>query len=128
MKENLQNRVVQDIIGIVVKSDKDNNNSINKLEARMLSLKIRLHLQEYGVAFDSNKFLLAIGKSPTSPGVINMVQKLMPAAKAPKDDDESSGSDSDCDSDDDSVMDMFSSTGSQHGGLGGNLMHCDKKK
>lgn len=139
MRENLQNRVVQDIIsiGIVIKSDKDNDQSINKLEARMLSLKIRLQLQEYGVAFDSNKFLLAIGKNPTVPGVINMVQKLMPAAKAPKDDDESSGSDSDCNSDDDSVMDMFyfdsrgpSSSGAQRGGpgKGKSLMQCDKKK
>jgi len=130
MRENLRNRVVQDITGIVIKSDKDNDHAINKLEAKMLSLQIRLHLQEYGVTLDSDKFLLAIGKDPTVPGVITMVQRLMPAAG----DDEDSGSDSDSESDDDSVMDMFylggedSGGGSQNGGLGMSLMHCDDKK
>jgi len=107
MRENLRQRVVQDIIGIVIKSDKDNDHSIDQQEAKMLALKIRIHVQEYGVVLDIDKFLKAIGNDATVPGVINMVQRLMPCVGSGKDGNKGSGSDSDDDSDEDSAFDMF---------------------
>lgn len=143
MRDNLRSRIVQDIITIVVKSDKDNDQTIDKSEAKTLALRIRLSLQEYGVQFDSDKFLKAIGNNPSVPGVIAIVQKLLPKPSGDDDDDETYDSDADsCDSEEDDIYDMFymadddvrtsvggagtSMTGSGSGGL--SLMTCDRKK
>lgn len=136
MRDNLRQRIVQDIIAIVVKSDRDNDNSIDKTEAKTLALRISLSLQEYGVMFDIDKFLKAIGDEPTVEKVIDLVQKLLPASKERKDDDDDD--DDDYDSDDseelDDMYDMFymaeddpkATTGGGGGGV--SLMTCDKKK
>ncbi len=71
-----------------------------------MALRIRLSLQEYGVDFDSDKFLKAIGSSPSVPGVIAIVQKLLPAEKRGETNDESDSEDEDDDSEVD-VYDMF---------------------
>lgn len=131
MRANLRQRIVQDIIAIVVKSDRDNDNSIDKSEAKTLALRIRLSLQEYGVVFDIEKFLKAIGDGPTVQSVIGIVQKLLPSNKEEEDGDDS---DSDEESDDE-MYDMFymaeeegegSSANVSFGG-GVSLMTCDKK-
>lgn len=83
-QDNLRKRIVQDIIHIVVKSDKDNDQKIDKQEAKELALKIRLQLQEYDVEFDSQKFIKVIAKDPSVPGVIAIVQKLLPAEEKKK--------------------------------------------
>lgn len=142
MRDNLRQRIVQDIITIVVKSDRDNDQTIDKSEAKTLALRIRLSLQEYGVQFDSDKFLKAIGDNPSVPGVIAIVQKLLP--KPETGDDESVDSDYDSDdegddSDEDDVYDMFymdddaARASCTEGGVPGSsgrlsLMTCDKKK
>jgi len=140
MRDNLRKRIVNDITGIVIKSDKDNDKSIDSKEAKMIGLKIRLHLQEYGVVFDSDKFVRAVGDDATVPGVIAMIQKIMPASKEAM---ESKGeeSDSDDDSDDDSVFDMFhldsaddptggslGSPGLPQGAKRVSLRKCDKRR
>jgi len=150
MRDNLRQRIVQDIITIVVKSDTDNDNTINKSEAKTLALRIRLSLQEYGVEFDSEKFLKAIGDDATVQGVIAIVQKLLPNEKG---DDDSYDSDYDSDEEEDDIYDMFymaedsvmgsrvtdmdgasydadSAPPSPGCGLGGglSLMTCDKRK
>jgi len=112
MKDNLRQRIVQDIISIVVQSDRDNDQTIDKNEGKVLALKIRLQLQEYGVEFDSEKFMKVIEKNPTVPGVIAVVQKLLPAGKEEVEDDEGADYDSDFDSDEESdeedeMYDMF---------------------
>mmetsp|Transcript_11004 Transcript_11004/g.17783 ORF Transcript_11004/g.17783 Transcript_11004/m.17783 type:complete len:196 (+) Transcript_11004:674-1261(+) len=143
MRDNLRQRIVQDIIAIVVKSDTDNDNSIDRSEAKTLALRIRLSLQEYGVVFDTQKFMKAIGDKPTVQKVIGMVQKLFPAIKQKKDDDDDSDFDSDeesYDDSDDDLYDMFymaeeeEEGEAQQGinprasGIGGvSLMTCDKK-
>ena len=142
-QDNLRQRIVQDIITIVVKSDRDNDQTIDKSEAKTLALRIRLSLQEYGVQFDSDKFLKAIGDNPSVPGVIAIVQKLLP--KPETGDDESADSDYDSDdegydSDEDDIYDMFymdddaARASCTEGGVSGSsgrrlsLMTCDKKK
>lgn len=141
-QDNLRQRIVQDIIGIVVKSDRDNDQTIDKSEAKTLALRIRMSLQEYGVVFDADKFLKAIGDDATVPGVIAVVQKLLPAEKKRGDGDDTSDTDSDSESDDeDDVYDMFymaedtvqgslarSSTVEGGGCRPVSLMKCDKQK
>lgn len=130
---------MQDIITIVVKSDSDNDQTIDRQEAKTLALRIRLALQEYDVQFDSEKFLKAIGKNPSVPGVIAIVQKLLPAEKkgvgGETSDSEEEGSD------DDDMFDMFHmgaednrrgsvvSMGDDADDFGRtSLMKCDRKK
>lgn len=137
MRDNLRQRIVQDIITIVVKSDKDNDQTIDKQEAKTLALRIRLSLQEYGVEFDSEKFLKAIGSNATVQSVIGIVQKLLPAPKQEGDDDDSDyDSDEDSDASPDEMYDMFhmaedetkaSVVGARSGSGGVSLMTCDKK-
>lgn len=140
MRDNLRQRIVQDIITIVVKSDRDNDQQIDKTEAKTLALRIRLSLQEYGVEFDSEKFLKAIGDDPTVQSVIGIVQKLLPAPEGDDDDSESE----DEDGEEDELYDMFymaedDATMSTVGGkstkmlsgsktsAGVSLMKCDRK-
>ena len=99
----MRQRIVQDIITIVVKSDRDNDQQIDKTEAKTLALRIRLSLHEYGVEFDSEKFLKAIGDDPTVQSVIAIVQKLLPSPKGEDyDSDESESED-----EEDELYDMF---------------------
>ena len=55
MRDNLRQKITQDIIRIVIKSDVDNDQKFCKVESKMLALKIRIQLQEYGVEFDEMK-------------------------------------------------------------------------
>jgi hypothetical protein len=117
-QDNLRKRIVQDIISIVVKSDKDNDQKIDKQEAKELALKIRLQLQEYDVDFDSQKFIKVIAKDPSVPGVIAIVQKLLPAEEKKKEVKVDSSSrnnadymtDSDEDSEDEEEAEMYGKT------------------
>ncbi len=77
MQENLRQRIIQDVITIVVKSDKNNDQSIDRVEAKVLALRIRLALQEYGVEFDAEKFIMAIRRDPSITGVITIARKLL---------------------------------------------------
>lgn len=95
----MRRRIVQDVIHIVIASDRDGDNTISRREAKTLSLKIRLQLESYGVEFDSEKFLNIVGSNPTIAGVISIVQKLLPNAN-----DEDREANDDDDSDD---YDMF---------------------
>lgn len=132
-RDNLRQRIVQDIISIVMKSDRDNDMTINEKEGKMLALRIRMSLEAYDVVFDSDKFLEAIGGDTTVQAIIDIVQKLMPSDK--EEDDESD----DSDSDEDEMYDMFymaessvrgSLVGAGSSGGSGpvSLMTCDKKK
>ena len=71
----------------MMKSDRDNDMTINEKEGKMLALRIRMSLEAYDVVFDSDKFLEAIGGDTTVQAIIDIVQKLMPSDK--EEDDES---------------------------------------
>jgi len=93
MRDNLRQKIVQDIIHIVIKSDVNNDQKFCKVESKMLALKIRIQLQEYGVEFDEMKFYKVMNKCPTVPRVIAIVQKLIPGLS--EDDDSAAASDDD---------------------------------
>ncbi|KAL3785592.1 hypothetical protein ACHAWO_006173 [Cyclotella atomus] len=78
MKDNLRKRVVQDIIKIVIDSDKDNDMRISKVESKMMLLKIRIQLQEYGVDFDEAKFYKVLSVNPCVSRIISLIRKLVP--------------------------------------------------
>jgi hypothetical protein len=101
MRTNLQQRIAQDIITIVLKSDKNNNSTIDRFETKILALRIRLQLQEYGVEFDAAKFMIAIRKDPSVTGVMSLAMKLL--------DHGDGGSDNEGEQtkDDDDIFDMF---------------------
>lgn len=83
--------------------DKDNDDSIDKKEAKELSLKISLALQAYDVGFDTAKFLKVVAKDPSVSGVIAVVLKLLPKDEKKEEDEKrhfDDASDSDEDSDD----------------------------
>jgi len=65
MRDNLRQRIVQDIIKIVMLSDKNNDGRFCKVETKMLVLKISLQLQEYGVEFDEAKFYRVMSVDPS---------------------------------------------------------------
>ena len=62
----MRQRIGQDMLSIVMKSDRDNDNYIDRKEAKTLALRIRLALQEYGVDFDSEKVNMAVHSSSCS--------------------------------------------------------------
>ena len=65
----MRDRVIQDVVSIVVSSDKNRDGRFSKVETKMLVLRIRLQLQEYGVEFDENKFYKFMSKSEQLPSV-----------------------------------------------------------
>ena len=62
---NLKRRIVQDIIKLVLSSDKNNSGDFSNLEIKIVALKVRMQLQEYGVEFDENKFYSLMNERPT---------------------------------------------------------------
>ncbi|KAL9182468.1 hypothetical protein ACHAXT_013120 [Thalassiosira profunda] len=142
MRANLRQRIVQDMITIVVKSDKDNDQTIDRSEAKTLALRIRLTLQEYGVEFDDQKFLKVIGEDSSVQGVIAIVQKLLPSEPtAGGEEEELYDSDEEDSDEEEDLYDMFhmcgdnmrgsvsGARGSVDGsGSGLSLMTCDRRK
>lgn len=108
-KDNLRRRIVQDVIHIVVSSDRDGDNSISRQEAKALSLQIQIQLETYGVEFDSEKFIKVVGMNPTLSKVISIVQKLMPNENEEENKDE--------DGLDDDDYDMFYIVEDDHGSV-----------
>lgn len=78
MKRNLKQRVVQDILKIVMLSDVNNDGTFSKVETKMLVLKIRVALHEYGIEFDENKFYLLMKRNPSVTQTFSIVKRLLP--------------------------------------------------
>jgi hypothetical protein len=69
---------VQDIIRIVVDSDKNCDMRFNKVETKMMALRIRMALQEYNVDFDEAMFFQFVSANPCVKRIVSMVQMLIP--------------------------------------------------
>ena len=124
MRENLRSKIVQDIIHIVIKSDVNNDQKFCKVESKMLALKIRIQLQEYGVEFDEMKFYKVMNENPTVPRVIKIVQKLVPAVG----DDESAASSESEEDEDDDDYDMFRLTSDKSVRMTGSLQDVPESR
>ena len=78
MRDNLRQKVIEDIIGILVKHE-SNTQRIDKVEAQLLALKISVKLEAYGVSLNEAKFSQAVALNPTLAGVIGTTRKLLPS-------------------------------------------------
>lgn len=78
MRENLRQKIIQDVIGMMMRSEKDSSQVIDRVEAKLIALKITVKLEAYGVVFDEDKFLQAVALNPTLWGVAGTVRKLLP--------------------------------------------------
>lgn len=101
LKENLRQKVIEDVIGIVIRSEKESSQRIDRVEAKLLALKITVKLEAYGITFDEDKFLHAVALNPTILGVAGTVRKLLPPDEEHGDDNISIVSDKD------DIYDMF---------------------
>ena len=109
MQINLRQRIVQDILKIVMMSDKNNDGRFCKVETKMLVLKISLQLQEYGVEFDEAKFYKVMSADPSVTRTLTIVKRLIPSLD--EDDGEDSSTEFDDDDEDEDAYDMFHMTG-----------------
>ncbi|KAL7542326.1 hypothetical protein ACHAXR_013309 [Thalassiosira sp. AJA248-18] len=114
MQDNLRQRIVQDVLKIVMMSDVNNDGRFCKVETKMLCLKISLQLQEYGVEFDEGKFYRVMSGDPSVAKTISIVKRLIPSLNENEDDSiQSEGED-----EDDDTWNMFQMS-SQVSGLSG---------
>jgi len=141
MRDNLRQRVVQDIIHIVLRSDEDHDGFVNAREAKILALMIRVELAAYDVLFDDNKFLAAIvschsscPKDHTSvTRIIATVSRILPKEQR-SGDRNGNGDDDEEDGEDIDMYDMFHMAEEGAPALGGSqgkgvsLLTCDRKK
>lgn len=74
-QENLRQKVIQDVVMIVIQSEKYSHKIIDRVEAKLLALKISVKLEAYGVTFDDDKFLQAVALNPTLLGVVSTVSR-----------------------------------------------------
>jgi hypothetical protein len=88
------------VIEILLRRNVCANQIIDRVEARLIALKIAVKLESYGIIFDEEKFLQVVALNPTLMGVTRSVRKLLPPAEGY--DDEFSVT-----SDQDDVYDMF---------------------
>ena len=61
---------------IVIQSEKYSHKIIDRVEAKLLALKISVKLEAYGVTFDEDKFLQAVALNPTLWGVASTVSRF----------------------------------------------------
>lgn len=78
--------MIEDVIGIVMNCGKRSSDQIDRIEARLLALKICVKLEAYGVAFDEDKFSQAVALNPTLYGVVGTIRKLLPPDEENTDD------------------------------------------
>jgi hypothetical protein len=78
MRDNLRQKVIEDILGIVTRHESSNTMRVDKVEAQLLALKIQVKLEGYGVSFNEDKFLQAVALNPSIGGVIGTTRKLLP--------------------------------------------------
>lgn len=78
MRESLRQKVIEDVVEIVIRSEKSSKQRIDRVEAKLLALKITVKLEAIGVTFDEDKFLQAVALNPTLWGIAGTVRKLLP--------------------------------------------------
>jgi len=77
-RDNLRQRIVQDVIKIVMMSDKNNDGRFSRVETKFLVLKLSMQLHEYGVSFDEEKFYRVMSVDPSVTRTLAIVRRLIP--------------------------------------------------
>ncbi|KAL7532340.1 hypothetical protein ACHAWF_004101 [Thalassiosira exigua] len=112
IKDNMRRRIMEDVLRIVMRSDKDNNGTFCKVETKMMVLKISLKLREYGVTFNEENFFAVMGDGPSMAKTLSIVKSLVPPMRTRLDDEDIGESDSE--DDDDEIYAMFHMEGNEH--------------
>ena len=74
------------MVEVVIRSGKDSTQRVDRVESKLLALKITVKLEAIGVTFDEDKFLQAAALNPTLWGVAGTVRKLLPPDEGQSDD------------------------------------------
>jgi len=106
MKDNLRQRIVQDVLRIVVTSDEDKDQRFHNVELKRLVLRIQVEMQAYGVEFDEEKFYKIMSKDPSVSETMQIVKNLIP----PRIEDGDSGIREEEEDGDEAAYDMFRMT------------------
>lgn len=123
LRENLRQKVIQDVVGIILRSEKQSRHRMDRVEAKLLALKITVKLESYGITFDEDKFLQAVALNPTLWGVAGTVRKLLAQEEDQVDDESTSVSHGD------DVYDMFYMDQQRRGsGLEGGRVSLAKRR
>ena len=88
------------MLEIILRRNVCTNQIIDRVESKLLGLKIAVKLESYGIIFDEDKFLQVVALNPTLMGVAGCVRKLLKPA-------EECGEDLSVTSDTDDIYDMF---------------------
>ena len=99
--------MIEDVIRIVTNSGKGFTERIDRVEAKLLALKMYVKLEAYGITFDQEKFSQAVTLNPTFFGVIGTIRKLLPPNEDHTDD-------ASILSDKDDIYDMFYITSNEN--------------
>lgn len=79
MRVNMKQRIVQDTMKIVMSTDKNNSGEFCKTEMKIVALKIRMQLSEYGVEFNEHKFYRLMSETPTVGRAMRLLKCLNPS-------------------------------------------------
>ena len=109
------------MLRIVLQSDANRDGKFCKVETKMLVLKIKLHLSEYGVEFDEHKFYKVMTRDADRGGDISIsktlliLKRLIPACHDAGDEEESE------EEEDAEMYDMFRMTSEGSRSLSGSM-------
>jgi hypothetical protein len=90
---------VQDVLKIVMMSDANNSGDFCKVELKMLVLKIRMQLSEYGVEFNEQKFYNLMIANPSVECALSILKRLIPSKN--EEENEDSEENENCNDEDD---------------------------
>jgi len=76
MKDNLRQRIVQDILGIVVRSDRNNSGVLSEKDVTLLFIKVKVHLGAYGVEIDEQKYRKVMGNGASVAQTLKIARRL----------------------------------------------------
>lgn len=99
------------MLEIILRRNVCTNQIIDRVESKLLGLKIAVKLESYGIIFDEDKFLQVVALNPTLMGVAGCVRKLLKPA-------EECGEDLSVTSDKDDKYDMFYMTSPDQNDIG----------
>lgn len=77
-KLNVQQMLLQDVVKLVLRSDVGRDGVLSRHEASVLETRLSISMHLYGIVFDTEKFRRAVGLSPSLPGVMAIVKRLLP--------------------------------------------------
>ena len=117
LQQNLRETFVAEMTRLIIRSDKDNDMTINVKESRTLALRFKVQLQPHGVELDPDKFQRMIEEDPSIPNILKFcAEVLYPEVKLASETNEEASSSSEFEYASDGEEDpIFESLSRSHG-------------